>query len=115
MVSYFGHPFGVLYSLGLPPEILGLNALDEDDMQFIKQVYVNFEDDLRDSLRYLNTDTAFLLSEIKAAVGNFGVDFQADGEHKEITDYVARLFSENETGDLRECVLRAASLRRFLG
>jgi hypothetical protein len=25
------------------------------------------------------------------------------------------ILSENETGDLRECVLRAASLRGFLG
>lgn len=104
-----------LYSLGLPPEILGLNALDEDDIRFIKKAYVNFEDDLRDSLRYLNPDTAYLLREIKAVVGNFGVDLKIDGEHKEITDYVARLFNEDGTGDLRECVLRAASLRGFLG
>jgi phosphoenolpyruvate carboxylase len=104
-----------LYSLGLPPEILGLNALDKDDMRFIKQVYVNFEDDLRDSLRYLNQGTTFILREIKAVVENFGVDFQEDGGYRELTGYVARLLSDNETGDLRECVLRAASLRGFLG
>ena len=104
-----------LYSLGLPPEIFGLNALDEDDIRFVKQVYVNFEDDSKDSLRYLNPDTAFLPKEVKATIANCAVDFQSDEEHRQITGYAARLLSENETGDLRERVLRAASLRGFLG
>ncbi len=40
-----------LYSMGLPPEILALNALDDDDLEFIREVYVHFDDDLRDALR----------------------------------------------------------------
>jgi len=103
-----------LYSIGLPPEILGLNALDEDDIQFVKKIYVNFEDDLRDSLKYFNPDTDFLPKNLKARVGDFPIDFEVNGEHKEITDYVLSSLRENK-GDLGEYVLRAANLRKFLG
>ena len=103
-----------LYSIGLPPEILGLNALCEDDLQFIREVYVNFEDDLRDSLRYFNSDTVFLPKGLKARVRDF-LDFETDEEHKEIIDYIAGSLKENKTEDLSEYVLRAANLRKFLG
>ncbi len=104
-----------LYSVGLPPEVLGLNALDRDDIQFIKQVYVNFEDDLRDSLRYLNPDTGFLPKELEARVRDFPARFEVDEEHKEITDYIACSLKEDRTEDMGEYALRAAALRRFLG
>ena len=106
-----------LYSIGLPPEILGLNALNDDDLQFINEVYVNFEDDLRDSLRYFNPDAGFLPKGLEAGVRvrDFAADFQPDEEHKEITDYIAGSLKGDKTDDLGEYVLRAANLRKFLG
>ena len=103
-----------LYSIGLPPEILGLNALSENDLQFIREVYINFEEDLRDSLRYLNPSVVFLPKSLKSEVGNF-IDFTTDGEHKGITDYIVKLLKENKSEDLEEHILRAANLRKFLG
>lgn len=109
-------PFtAALYSIGLPPEILGLNALDEDDLQFIREVYVNFEDDLGEALRYFNPDAGFLPRALETRVKEFPTNFQPDKEHKEITDYIARSLRENKTEDLGEHVLRAANLRKFLG
>ena len=105
-----------LYSIGLPPEILGLNILDEDDLQFVKEVYVNFEDDVRDALRYFNPGALSLLpEELKTTVRDFSIDFDTDERHKEITDYVVDSIRKNKTGGLGEYVLRAANLRRFLG
>jgi phosphoenolpyruvate carboxylase len=104
-----------LYSIGLPPEILGLNALGKDDIQSISEVYVSFEDDLRDAIRYLNPNTGFLPKDLEAKVRDFLVDFQSDKEHKEITDYIASSLRENRTEDIGEYVLRAANLRKFLG
>ena len=104
-----------LYSIGLPPEILGLNALDEDDFQFIREVYVNFEDDLGEALRYLNQDAGFLPKDLETIVKDFPMDFRPDKEHKEITDNIASSVRENKTEDLGEHVLRAADLRKFLG
>ena len=103
-----------LYSIGLPPEILGLNALDEDEIQFVKKVFVNFEDDLRDSLEYFNQDTAFLPENLKAKVRDLGIDYEVNEEHKGITDYILSSLRENR-GDLQEYILTAADLRRFLG
>jgi len=40
-----------LYSYGLPPELLGLNALNSKDIDYIKEIYANFDNDLRDSLQ----------------------------------------------------------------
>jgi phosphoenolpyruvate carboxylase len=101
-----------LYSIGLPPEILGLNALNKEDIQFIKQVYVNFEADLRDSLKYFNPDNGFLPKELFI---DFPVDFQTDEAHREKTTYIANSIRKNTAEDLGEYVLRAANLRRFLG
>lgn len=104
-----------LYSLGLPPEILGLNALDKDDLRFMKEVFINFEDDLRDSLRYLNPNTLFLPKDLKLTIGEFPADFQPEEEHKELTEYIINSLRRNGAEDLGEYVLRAASLRKFLG
>lgn len=104
-----------LYSIGLPPEILSLNALDEDDIQFARKVYVNFDSDLRDSLKYFNPDTDFLPEDLGARVGDFSANLEIDGEHKEITDYIASSLRENKPKNLGDYVLRAANLRRFLG
>ncbi|MBW2039709.1 MAG: phosphoenolpyruvate carboxylase [Deltaproteobacteria bacterium] len=103
-----------LYSIGLPPEILGWNALDEDDMQFLREGYVHFEDDLRDSLKYFNPSTGFLPKGLEAVVRDIP-DFETDEEHRELTDYIAGSLMENRAENLGEYVLRAANLRKFLG
>jgi len=109
-------PFtAALYSIGLPPELLGLNALDRENIQFIKEVYVNFDNDLRDALKYFNPETVFLPKELKSTVKKLPVEFHLDREHKEITDYILGCMRENKTEDLKESILRAANLRKFLG
>ena len=103
-----------LYSIGLPPEFLGLNAFNQDDIQFIKQVYVNFEDDLKDALKYFNPDTAYLPPNLKATMKNLYSRYEADEGHKEITDHILSSLEKNR-GSLEEDILRAAHLRKFLG
>lgn len=104
-----------LYSIGLPPEILGLNALNEEELRFIREVYVNFEDDLMDSLKYFNPDMSFLPKDLEPEIKNFLVDFRPDKQHKEITVHIESLLKKNMTENLGEYVLRAANLRKFLG
>lgn len=104
-----------LYSVGLPPEILALNTLNEEDLGFISEIYINFEDDLEDALKYFNPDTVFLPKALETRVNDLKLDFQLDEEHKEITDYIVNSLRKNKTEDLGEYVLRAANLRKFLG
>lgn len=104
-----------LYSIGLPPELLALNALDEGEYQFVKEVYVNFEDDLKDSLRYFNPNSPFLPEELKNRVEDLPVSVDLNNEHKRITDHIINSVKSGDMGGLGEYVLRAASLRKFLG
>ena len=104
-----------LYSLGLPPEILGLNALKGKDLEFVAEVYVNFENDLKDALKYSNPDSRFIPDEVKTRLRELFRRVEVDEEHKKITDHIMDLLGKNELENLGESVLRAAYLRKFLG
>lgn len=104
-----------LYSLGLPPEIMGLNILNKNDINYLRKVYVNFDNDLRDALTFYNPDSKFVPKEIKSAVKNLFPDIQTDQAHKEITDHIGKMLEVNSTSDLDEHILRAANFRKFLG
>ncbi len=103
-----------LYSIGLPPEMLGLNALTKDDIAFLRETILNFDDDLRDALRFFNPGAALLPEPLAGLVKDLPVDYATDEEHKEITDYIIEAAGERH-GNVPELVLRAASIRRFLG
>jgi len=104
-----------LYSVGLPPEILGLNALREDDISFIKDAYTNFEACLGDALTYYKQDIEYLPKEVKNAVNKLDLDYETDRDHKKITDQVIESLKKNQTEGREELILRAASIRKFLG
>jgi phosphoenolpyruvate carboxylase len=103
-----------LYSVGLPPEILGLNALTKDDIKFIKSVYLNCTDDLRDALQYLNPDTPYLTKELASTIKDFPIDFEVNKQHKELTDSILKSLQGDKVW-LEGRILRAANIRRFLG
>ncbi len=103
-----------LYSLGFPPEILGLDALDDADIGFIREVYVNFDEDMRAACRFLNTETGLIPSELAARAVDL-VDVEPDEEHARITAAIARALRENETERLTSLILQAAHRRKFLG
>jgi hypothetical protein len=66
-------------------------------------------------VRYLHLDTGFVPEELVSKVQECAGIVPLDEEHKALTDYVCASFGKNGIEDLSECVLRAASLRRFLG
>ena len=103
-----------LYSVGLPPEFLGLDALDEADLGFVRENYVNFDEDLRTAARFLNAETGFVPRELASRVADI-VDVEPDEEHTAITGEIARVLRDNDTGRLTSLILSAAHRRRFLG
>lgn len=106
-----------LYSLGIPPEIFGLNALSEKDLDFVMETNKGFEQDLKDALKFLNRDNLKMLpAEIQESVKKvFGyVDFETDENHKKVTSIVYEEFKTNRP-TLSENIERAASIRGFLG
>lgn len=108
-----------LYSVGVPPEILGLSALNREELAFIRSVYPHLEQDMGDSLRYLNEKNLQYLptiaqEEVHGALNTFPVD--VDEEHREITGAIlASLRTEDGKPSLSELITRAAMRRHFLG
>jgi phosphoenolpyruvate carboxylase len=106
-----------LYSIGLPPEILGLNALSSRDIEFIKGTYAGFERDLSDALRYFNVRSLdFLPRELKID-RDFPLDFEVAEDHRQLSDYIISSLEtqRNKAEHLQDYVVRAANLRGFLG
>lgn len=104
-----------LYSIGIPPEVLGLTALDEKDVDFIKDVYVNFEEDLKDALEFYDPHTPFLGDEIKAKIKSLFPDHKHSEKHQQIISKVIDLVKKNKNGDLPQLIVLAANERKFLG
>ncbi len=104
-----------LYSLGIPPELLGLNALTSDDIEDIKKSYANIVYDIGRSAELTNMDSPFFPKELIPAVKNFISEDTVNERHKEITSTIAASLKERPYVDASEEVLRAAHLRGFLG
>jgi len=109
---------GALYSIGLPPEILGLSALNEKEYDELHEIYNKLDEDLIDSMRYLSLATVEKLpKQVSAGVKKVleHLDYEEDSEYCEIAD---RIFTQVKKGDeitIREDLKRAAWMRKFLG
>lgn len=107
-----------LYSIGLPPEILGLSTLTQKDIADVKEVYPDFEEDLNDALCYLNKDAfSFIPEEIVQAIEKVKsyVSYKENQEHNSITSRILKLYNKGLHSDIPEFVVSAGKIRRFLG
>jgi phosphoenolpyruvate carboxylase len=107
-----------LYSYGFPPEILGLNALDESDIDYIRTIYPCFDDDLKDSLRFLNKDNLNIFpSEVSSKVEDIAkiTNYDVDEKHKKVTSIILENFKAKDYKLLTENITRAGFIRGFLG
>ncbi len=103
-----------LYSIGIPPEILGMNALTPDDIAFLKSTYVNFEADMADAVQYLNPDSVFLPQGIVDAVEGI-VPIRPDSEHQEIARRIEKGLAACQMESFTDLILQAGHIRKFLG
>lgn len=104
-----------LYSIGVPPELLALNALSAQELFFIKSIYTSVEQDLRDAFTFANVDSPFMPPEVLAAAKTFLPGLENNKEHKQITDEIVGLISNEKIQEIDSLVLEAASVRGFLG
>ncbi|MFH1127259.1 MAG: phosphoenolpyruvate carboxylase [archaeon] len=107
-----------MYSFGIPPEILGLSALDSHDLEAVRSMYAHFDEDLRDSLRYFNKDNLkFIPAPLRKSIeGALKItDFEVDEDHRRFTGIIMDDFSKQQSEALRENITKAAWIRRFLG
>ncbi len=108
-----------LYSVGLPPELLGLNALGERELELVEDMYVNFREDLGEAVRYLNPDAERVVPKEVWKRLPWGLieelGDERDERHAEITSRVVDAVAKNRTENLEKDITEAAWLRRFLG
>jgi phosphoenolpyruvate carboxylase len=105
-----------LYSIGIPPEILGLNALEERDIDFIRENYIHFDEDMKDSLRFLNPESLSLLPvSLRESLKSLGIDHDSDERHIDISSHILRSMTSKSFTRIEESVLQAANIRGFLG
>ena len=106
-----------LYSLGVPPEVLGLAAVDDADWAFLRGVVPSMGDELCEALRFfdpaaLATLPAAVRESVDRALALAGTEF--DPEHAELARGVRRAV-DSGGAPLGELIVRAAAVRHFLG
>ncbi len=105
-----------LYSIGVPPELLGLASLDQDDLAYVREVYPSLDGDLRAALRFANErHVKELLGEpYLGLLGRFTDEL--DRVHEGLTSAIwASVNRDDTTVHLGHFIEEAAHLRRFLG
>ena len=105
-----------LYSIGVPPELLGLACLDESDLEFIRDVYPNMDEDLSVALSFTNERNVreLLGDTYMSVVGQYTDDL--DRVHEGLTSAIwASVGNEEMTTHRFHFVEEAARLRHFLG
>ncbi len=103
-----------LYSVGIPPEILGLQALNEKDREFVFENYKYILDDLNDACRYLNPDSSYLPEEVKKILPEW-IDIDPHPEHMNLSSRIEKAVTACQIDSVNDLIIRAGAIRKFLG
>ena len=107
-----------LYSLGLPPEILGLSNITPQEIDSIREYYKSIDTDMADALQYFNKDTlSFFPKEIQKRVLKALelFEYEPDQEHNRLTSSIVKDLKDNNIQEVEDNVVKAARIRQFLG
>ncbi len=104
-----------LYSMGLPPEVIAFDALNPDDLEFVRDLYPSLQAKCCDALRYTDLDGPFMTRELRDALERSGFIGEADQAHLELVHRIRDGMERGDAAQIGDLVLRAALLRRFLG
>jgi phosphoenolpyruvate carboxylase len=108
-----------LYSLGLPPELLGLSSLTPRDLEDLREAYGSFDEDLAAALPYFNERVLGFLSEglrkrLEKALSLVEVG-EPNEEHRAATDQILSDLGKERYASLGEAIIKAGWVRGFLG
>lgn len=106
------------YSIGVPPELLGLSALSEKEFDELHSLYLKIDEDLRDAARFLNkTNLGRMPQSVRNGIGKVleWVEYEPDEDYVEITTRIYENFRAGKHTHLTEDIKAAAWMRRFLG
>jgi phosphoenolpyruvate carboxylase len=107
-----------LYSIGLPPELLGLDVVNGKDVDAISEVYPTFGKDFATFMPFVNKELAHLWPlEVRKAVEKVQTLFpsEVNESHKKITSIIGNDLGKGNIPLVKENIERAAFVRGFLG
>ena len=107
-----------LYSLGLPPELLGLNVLTPQEIDYLRTIHPSFDDELRSAIQYLNKNSLshFPAELVKRLRPVFDIiPYETDRGHEKVTGIIVDDLKQGNTKVIEENVVRAGWIRGFLG
>jgi phosphoenolpyruvate carboxylase len=106
------------HSFGIPPELLGLNALSDKEFDELHTLYIKLDEDLADSAKYVNrANLQFFPKEISKGIEKVlgWIDYEEDEEYSAVTTKLMQHFRKQEKAPLQDEIKRAAWMRKFLG
>jgi phosphoenolpyruvate carboxylase len=109
---------GAFYSIGIPPELLGLSALSEKEFDELHTLYAKMDEDLSSATRYLNRrNLALMPPKVKKGIEKVlgWMDVEPDEEYEDITSKILDNYLAGKHTHITEDVKAAAWKRRFLG
>ncbi|MEW6116622.1 MAG: phosphoenolpyruvate carboxylase [Nitrospirota bacterium] len=104
------------YSIGLPPEIIGLNVLTPEDRACMKDMHVNFMFDMKTAMSFFNEEVLALLpDEVRKSLRLDWGEYSILPEYKKITSRIIKALRENDHSNMQRMLIEAAHIRKFLG
>ena len=106
------------YSVGIPPELLGVSALNEKEFDELHDHYTKIDEDLKDAVKYLNpSNLGRVPSSVKKGITKVleWMDFEPDEEYCSITTRIYDDYLAGRQAHLVEDIKAAAWKRKFLG
>ncbi|MFH0737909.1 MAG: phosphoenolpyruvate carboxylase [Candidatus Micrarchaeota archaeon] len=106
------------YSIGIPPELLGLSALSEKEFDELHSLYVKMDEDLAASTKFLNrANLARMPARVRKGMEKVleWLDVEPDEEYAEISGRIYENYAAGKHTHLIEDIKAAAWKRRFLG
>ena len=95
-----------------------ISRQEEKDIDYIKDIYPNFGNDLGDSLRYLNEDNLHIFPPEIVRMANKVkkmVEFETNEKHRKVTSIILEDLKKKDYRLLTENITRAGFIRGFLG
>lgn len=104
------------YSIGLPPEVLGLKILSSNDLRCMEDMHVNFLFDMQTAMSYYNEEVLGILpEEVKSSIRLDWGTHEVNEAHRAITSRIIKAVKNRDTVHLQRDIVEAAHIRKFLG
>ncbi len=104
-----------LYSLGLPPELIGFDSLTRKDRDFVFDVYPSLRSKIKSALCYTDIEGPLMTDELRDALDDAEFRCPNETDHLRMVRRIQKSLDRNETAQVPDLLLRAAIMRRFLG